>query len=286
MGNQRRGDIITPIYPPASWRLLHTGHADGATNMAVDEAILLAVAQGQARPTIRFFGWQPPCLSIGYAQPMAGDVEVARCAAHGVDCVRRPTGGRAILHTGELTYSLIAPATDPRITSDVLETYRRLSAGLVLGLRRLGVAVDQSPGKAAAERENSPACFDVPSRYEITFAGRKLVGSAQTRRRGAVLQHGSLPLAGDVARICDYLRLPSEADRAALRRELRARAISLEEALGHTVSFEQAAQALAEGFAQALNLQLIPGQLTTAEQASAKQLRQEKYGNREWNFRR
>ena len=255
--------------------------------MAVDEAILVAVAQGEAEPTIRFYGWEPACLSIGYAQPMNGDVDVASCASHGVDCVRRPTGGRAILHTDELTHSLVAPAADPRITGDVLETYRRLSAGLVLGLRALGVAADQSPGESAAGRETSPACFEAPSRYEITFAGRKLVGSAQMRRRDVVLQHGSLPLMGDVARICDYLWASSDTERtAALRRELRARAISLEEALGHAVPFEQVAQALADGFARVLNLRLIPGSLSTVERAIAERLRREKYGDREWNLRR
>lgn len=131
----------------------------------------------------------------------------------------------------------------------------------------------------------SAACFDAPSNYEITVDGKKLVGSAQVRKKGVVLQHGSLPLEGDVARIFDFLKVPSEERREELKRELRARATSLELALGYSVPFEEVARHLAAGFAQALNLQLIPGQLSQHELALAEKLRREKYTAREWNFR-
>lgn len=123
---------------PAEWRLLKTGFADGATNMAIDEAILLAVAEGKAPPTLRFYGWEPPCLSIGYSQSM-GEVDVDRCRKAGIGLVRRPTGGRAILHADELTYSVVAPQTEPRVAGGVIESYRRLSLGLVAGLRALSL---------------------------------------------------------------------------------------------------------------------------------------------------
>ena len=282
-------------YPPATWRLLNTGYADGATNMAVDEAILLAVAEGKAPPTLRFYGWQPPCLSIGYNQS-AGEVDVERCRERGVDFVRRPTGGRAVLHADELTYSVVAPQDEPRVAGGVIESYRRLSQGLIAGLRALGVDVHQaltptppSPLPLSQSREGrrgaEAVCFEVPSAYEITVGGRKLVGSAQVRRRGCVLQHGSLPLAGDMARIIDFLRVPEE-KREELKRELRERATSLGEALGRAVPFKEAARALAEGFAQALNLRLVPGGLSERELALAEQLRRERYATREWNFRR
>ncbi len=196
-------------YPPATWRLLNTGSADGATNMAIDEAILTAVAEGKSPPTLRFFAWEPPCLSLGYNQAIA-EVDIARCQQAGVDIVRRPTGGRAILHTDELTYSIIAPQSEPRLVGGVVESYRRLSAGLVKGLHLLGVDVAQAGAGHAQDAEVSAACFDAPSAYEITARGKKLMGSAQVRRKEAVLQHGTLPLQGDITRICHYLAVPSE----------------------------------------------------------------------------
>lgn len=273
----------------ADWRLLQTGLADGATNMAIDEAILWAVAKGKSPPTLRFYGWQPPCLSIGYSQSMEGEVDVERCREAGIDFVRRPTGGRAILHADELTYSVVAPQAEPRVAGGVVESYRRLSAGLIAGLQALGVeayqALTPTPLQEGRGEGQSAACFDAPSSYEITVGGKKLVGSAQVRKQGAVLQHGSLPLEGDIARIFDFLKVSSEERREELKRELRAKATSLELALGYSVPFDEVAQHLAAGFAQALNLRLIPGQLSQYELALAEKLRQEKYTTREWNFR-
>jgi len=274
---------VSFTYPAADWRLLKTGLADGATNMAIDEAILWAVAEGESRPTLRFYGWQPPCLSIGYSRSMEGEVDVDRCRESGIGLVRRPTGGRAILHANELTYSVVAPQAEPRVAGGVIESYRRLSAGLVAGLRALGLAVAQA--ETANDKGKSAACFDAPSSYEITMGGKKLVGSAQVRKKRVVLQHGSLPLKGDIARIFDFLKVPSEERREELRQGLRARATSLELALGYSVAFDEVARHLAAGFAQALNLQLIAGQLNEHELALAEKLRREKYAAREWNFR-
>ena len=270
-------------YPVAEWRLLETRLADGATNMAIDEAILWAVAEGKSRPTLRFYGWQPPCLSIGYSQSMEGEVDVDRCREAGIDFVRRATGGRSILHADELTYSVVAPQAEPRVAGGVIESYRRLSAGLVAGLRSLGLAVAQV--ETADDKGKSAACFDAPSSYEITVGGKKLVGSAQVRKKRVVLQHGSLPLEGDIARIFDFLKAPSDERREGLKQELQARATSLDLALGYRIPFDEVARHLAAGFAQALNLRLIPGQLSQHELALAEKLRREKYATREWNFR-
>ena len=258
--------------------------------MAIDEAILTAVAEGRSQPTLRFFAWEPPCLSIGYNQAM-DEVDITRCQRAGVDFVRRPTGGRAILHTDELTYSIVAPQDEPRVTGGVVESYRRLSAGLVRGLRLLGVDVVEAEaghGTVAPigqDADASAACFDAPSAYEVTASGRKLVGSAQVRRKGAVLQHGSLPLQGDITRICHYLVVPSEERRQALRRELRARATSLDLVLGRVVPFARVVEALAKGFSEALNLCLEPGELSEHELALVQRFRREKYTAEAWNFR-
>jgi lipoate-protein ligase A len=275
----------TEEYPLTTWRLLNTGSADGATNMATDEAILTAVTEGESLPTLRFFAWQPPCLSIGYNQAV-DEVDITECQQAGVDVVRRPTGGRAILHTDELTYSIVAPQSEPRVAGGVVESYRRLSAGLVRGLRLLGVDVAQAEARHGQDADVSAACFDAPSAYEVTAGGKKLVGSAQVRRREAVLQHGSLPLRGDITRICRYLVVPSEEQRQALRQELRARATSLELVLGRVVPFAQVVEALVRGFSEGLNLHLEPGELSGHELALVQQFRREKYTAEAWNFRK
>ena len=278
-------------YPLTTWRLLHTGSADGATNMAVDEAILTAVAEGRSPPTLRFFAWEPPCLSIGYNQA-ADEVDITKCRQAGVDVVRRPTGGRAILHTDELTYSIVAPQNEPRLAGGVVESYRRLSVGLVRGLRLLGVDVAQAEvghgtgAPTGQDADVSAACFDAPSAYEVTAGGKKLVGSAQVRRKGAVLQHGSLPLQSDITRICHYLVVSSEKRREALRQELRGRATSLERVLGRVVPFVQVGGALVKGFSEALNLHLEPGELSQHELALVQQFKREKYTVEAWNFRK
>ena len=270
-------------YDMARWRLLNTGPACGATNMAIDEAILLAVAKGLVPPTLRLYAWEPPCLSLGQAQSCS-QVNWEACVARGYTVVRRPTGGRAILHTDELTYSVTAPETEPRLEGGIVASYRRLSEGLLEGLRLMHVPgieahhpeAEKAPTSTASQ---GPVCFEEPSTYEITVAGKKLIGSAQVRREGVVLQHGTLPLVGDIARICDVLTPPPNPAR------VRARASTVQGVLGRAVSFDEAAEAIAQGFASALNVEWAPGDLASAERAWAEELRRTKYATDEWNRR-
>jgi len=277
-------------YPRAVWRLLKDGPAAGALNMALDEAILLAVAEGRAPPTIRFYTWHPPCLSVGYAQPLERNFDLKACRAAGYDVVRRPTGGRAILHIDELTYSVALPQDDPRVAGGVVPSYQRLSEGLLAGLLQLGVEAVQArpmrPSRGSESIARTAACFDLPSHFEITVGGKKLVGSAQVRRRGVVLQQGALPLWGDITRIVRLLRSPSEEHRVRLASRLMESATTLAQAAGRIIPFDEVAKALAFGFAEALNLELIDGELTDWERERAEQLRREKYGTEEYTFQR
>jgi lipoate-protein ligase A len=259
-------------FPPARWRLIidTSAHA-GAENMALDETIMSAVAARETPPTLRFYQWEPPCLSLGKRQPLEG-VDLAACRADGVDVVRRATGGWAILHTGELTYSVALMPDDPRVSGAILDTYRTLSQGLIQGLRLLGADAEMNPVIPGGAQNTSAACFEVPSAYEITVAERKLIGSAQTRPAGKVLQHGSLPLHGDIARVARYLTFASEDERRALETQLRDRATTLSDALGRSVTFSEAAHAMARGFADALNVELAPDELTAEELAAARDI--------------
>ena len=267
------------------WRLISTPPASGAWNMAVDEAILHAVAQGNAAPTLRLFAWEPACLSLGHAQPFA-DIDLERLAERGWDLVRRPTGGRAILHDGELTYAMVAPEHHPIMQGGVLESYHRMSRGLVSALESLALAVEVHGPEALpqADRTN-PICFEVPSAYEITVGGRKILGSAQVRRRKTVLQHGSLPLTGNISRICDVLHYLDETHRELARSQLRLRAATLEELTGSPVTWSQAAGAFKHGFQSALDLSFHSAELTSPEKADVERLLEERYNNPSWTQR-
>src|SRR5688572_29267467 len=225
------------------WRLIHTPPSTGAWNMAVDEAILEHIYRGEAKPTLRLYAWSQPCLSLGHAQPFK-DVDVERLKSHGWDVVRRATGGRAILHTDELTYSVTGNSEDEILSGGVMESYNRLSKALLHAVQSLSLPVQVKEEKHTTASQNlNPVCFEVPSSYEITVDGKKLIGSAQARKKEGVLQHGSLPLTGDLARICEALVFESESARAEASERLLARAATVEYALGRTVSWETAADA-------------------------------------------
>jgi lipoyl(octanoyl) transferase len=262
---QQEPTMLSELYPRSVWRLIvDDAPRSGDWNMALDRAIADAVAEGRVPPTLRFYAWEPACLSLGRRQPLDG-VDLARCGADGVDVVRRPTGGWAILHADELTYSVAALGDDPRTTGAILDAYRKLSDGLVAGLRRLGADAGMNPEDPLGVHNASAACFEVPSAYEITASGRKLMGSAQTRSQGRVLQHGSLPLGGDIARVAHYLAYESEGERERLRTHLTERAATLSALLGRRVAYREAVEALGAGFAEALNLELVPGEYTASE---------------------
>jgi lipoate-protein ligase A len=269
----------------STWRLLNTGVSDGATNMAIDESIMKAVAEGKSIPTLRFYGWDPPCVSIGYSQTFDEVIDLKRCRDRGYTWVRRPTGGRALLHIDELTYSVIAPQKEVRVAGDIISSYRRLSMGLVEGFRFLHGNVVQADRIDDKDKdEKSAACFDVPSHYEVTAHGRKLVGSAQVRKDGIVLQHGAVPLKGDVSRLVDVLVL-SETERNTLRSKLLERAIALDEVVGRVVPFDEATKAITQGFEKALHLEFIPGNLSPFELSVAKRLTS-RYSGKEWTQKR
>jgi lipoate-protein ligase A len=253
--------------------------------MAVDEAILEATVTGMARPTLRFYAWSPPCLSLGYAQP-SSDIDWDALRTNGWDVVRRPTGGRAILHVDELTYSVAGPDTEPRLVGGVLESYRRLAEALLDGLQRVALPVEAKEKSAAGGGLNTnPVCFETPSNYEITAGGKKLVGSAQSRRLGGVLQHGSLPLTGDLTRITRALSFAGEAERQAAAARLLEHATTAEQALGAALDFDTAAQAFRRGFEHALDLQFEESPLSPEELARAEELLRDKYANPAWTER-
>lgn len=273
---------------PVTWRLMvEDAPRSGAANMAIDQAIAEACAAEESPPTLRFYRWHPPTVSLGRLQPI-GDIDEARVAALGYEIVRRPTGGRAILHTDEFTYSIAASVHHPLMRGGVMDAYLRISNALIAGLRLLGVAADKASGDVRVGPDVSAVCFEAPSAYEITAGdGRKLMGSAQSRRANYVLQHGSLPLVGDITRLVDVLALPAE-EAERLRAELRRRACTLAEALGvaddsELVTFERVADVMRRGFEAALGLNFQPGGLTASEVRRAAVLIRTQFADEAWN---
>jgi lipoyl(octanoyl) transferase len=264
--------------PTDPWRLILDPARDGAANMAVDEALLEATAPGRSLPTLRLYDWAPPTLSLGFAQPVA-DADRAALARLGWGLVRRPTGGRAILHTDELTYSITAPESHPLMQGGVVESYRRLSLGFIAALRILGIDVRAEPVERARAAKN-PVCFEVPSQYEISAGGKKLIGSAQARRSGGVLQHGALPLRGDLARILLALAHPDTTPE-----RVRRRTANCGDLLGRDVSWQAAADAVVRGFTETFAIDFSRGELTPEEKTRAGELAREKYGSETWNCR-
>ena len=272
--------------PSPHWRLIiEESPRSGAANMAVDEAIAEAAADGGVPPSLRFYRWHLPTVSLGRHQK-AADVDEAQLVTRGYDLVRRTTGGRAILHTDELTYSVAGPITDPLMAGGVMDAYLRFSNALLSGLKVLGLAAHKAGARTRATRDLSAVCFEAPSAYEITAGGLKLMGSAQSRRKGYVLQHGSLPLWGDITRLVDVLAV-SPAEKERLRQQLPRLATTLADALdlppdSESLAFPRVALAMAEGFASALELDLQPGTISARELRRSAELIRTRFADPAW----
>jgi len=184
----RRGSVGTP----GEWRVISDPALPGAYNMAMDHALARELSAGEA--LLRLYRWERPTLSFGRNEPADGLYDRALAESLGVDFVRRPTGGRAVLHDEELTYAVVV---EVGALGGLRETYRRINEALVAGLKGLGAPVDMASTTAAAPGVDAGPCFDVPADGEVVAKGRKLVGSAQVRIGRAILQHGSIILGGD-----------------------------------------------------------------------------------------
>lgn len=269
------------------WRLIvDRTPRSGAANMAIDEVLAMDVAAGQSPPTLRLYGWTPPCVSIGRFQPM-GDVNHQTLQEAGVELVRRLTGGRALLHAEEVTYAVMLPQAHAIAQRGVLESYRHLSAGLVETLHLLTLEADTLQPARRVRTPVSAACMEVPSAYEITVGGRKLIGSAQCRRAGYVLQHGSLPLAGHASELLPFLNLDATA-RTHLDRKLQTTATTVTQELSTNApdadapGWEDVAASMVRGFAHGLALDWMEDSYRPAEMEAAAHLIRTRYAHDQW----
>jgi lipoate-protein ligase A len=232
-----------------NWRLLDSGPNIGAYNMAIDEELLARAQAGEATPVLRIYTWHPPAVSIGKFQKITTAVDAIACHQQGIDIVRRVTGGRAVLHNRELTYSIIARTDDPLFPKNVHGTYKTIAAGLLQGLRNLGIPaeiVSRSSRHVGLVKTNSKdaACFSSPSWYEILVHGRKIIGSAQRRLSGAFLQHGSILLDYDPA--LEAVVIPGNSSNDVVT--------SITRELGRDVPLAEVKDAFVKGFSEALGI--------------------------------
>jgi lipoyl(octanoyl) transferase len=267
---------------PEPYRFLNTGILDAATNMAIDEAVLLHHLRGEAPPTLRVFRWLVPSISLGRFQSIEREILVDGCQQQGVELVRRPTGGRAVYHRDEFTYSIVIGKRHG-VPSGIVPAYAYLAQGLMTALDRLGVRAELSDERVS--KHPSAACFASSTQADLTSGGFKLIGSAQVWKDDALLQQGSLPLDDRAAEFFAMLRYPDEAARAEALALYREKTTPLH-SFAPDAAWDDVARAFREGFNDALHAEFVPGELSASEWALTRQLVEEKYSKLEWRKER
>jgi len=252
------------------FRLLTTGAAGAAYNMGTDEAILEAVASGESLPALRLYAWSPAAVSIGYFQGLREEVDTDACVARGIDVVRRITGGGAVFHQAEITYSIVLPENHALAQRSILASYERLCSGVIAGLSLLGIPAEFAPIN------------------DIVSGGRKVSGNAQTRRKACILQHGTVILDLDVELMFEVLKVPAEKAKGRLIEDVKARVTSLRACLGREVTFMESEDALSRGFAEALDLVFVQkgNELAASESQRARVISAEKFSDPAWTGKR
>ncbi|KIL44376.1 lipoate--protein ligase family protein [Jeotgalibacillus soli] len=274
-----------------TWRFIDSGYAAPAFNMALDEALLDWHSEGKIPPTIRFYGWDPATLSIGYFQRVEKEINMEEVKRLGLGFVRRPTGGRGVLHEQELTYSVIVSEEHKDMPKTVTEAYRVISEGILKGFHHLGLDAYFSIPRTDEEKNSlkdprSAVCFDAPSWYELVVEGRKVAGSAQTRQKGVILQHGSILLDIDEDKLFSLFIYSNDRVRDRMKSAFKGKAVAINDMVSSKISIEQAKNAFYKGFEEGLSVNLEPYTLTREELDYVHQIVERRYGNDEWNFKR
>ncbi|CAN5693867.1 octanoyltransferase LipM [soil metagenome] len=251
------------VFITMNWRLITYGEFEPAFNMAADEAILEAHLAGEVPPTLRLYGWKPAAISIGYSQKIS-EAEVFSITSHGLDVVRRTTGGRAVLHFGDLTYSFVGssvgddlkPHDQHFLSTSVAAAYKEICQGLILAFEQFGFTLEL--GSSKSDYRANYDCFRATTNADLQYAGKKMIGSAQLRRKNAVLQHGSILLNQDQKKMSEVYSGTSEgtADRHA----------NLFEVLNKVVSMKELESAMKTGFSKAFTTAFEQLPLTPSEQ--------------------
>ena len=273
------------------WSFINSGKCSASFNMALDEALLEWHSKGEIGPVLRFYEWEPATLSIGYFQSVEKEINMVEVKKNGLGFVRRPTGGRGVLHEHELTYSVIVSESYPDMPETVTEAYRVISGGLLEGFRNLGLdatfSVPQTAQQSAdLKKPKSAVCFDTPSWYELVVEGKKVAGSAQTRQKGVILQHGAILLSLDENKLVSLFKFKSEEQREQMRISLPEKAVAIDRLANRPVSVSECVEAFSKGFEEALDMKLEPFDLTETQLEFVLEIERKKYANDEWTFKK
>jgi lipoate-protein ligase A len=236
--------------------------------MAIDRAVLFANSEGLTPPTVRFFSWKPSAISIGYFQSLVDEVDLAFCKKFGVDYVRRITGGGAVFHENELTYSIVIPESHKDIPKNIMDSYSRICGAVIRGLKNLGIESTYFPIN------------------DILSNNKKISGNAQTRKLRTVLQHGTILMDVDVEKMFSLLKVPDEKIRDKLIKDVKQRVTSIKNILNSEIYFEDVSVAMKKGFEQEFNVELIDDDLTNKELEYANKFEKEIFSSKDWNHRR
>nr|WP_248278509.1 biotin/lipoate A/B protein ligase family protein [Bacillus sp. DNRA2] len=259
--------------------------------MALDELLLIWHSEGKIPPTIRFYGWNPPSLSIGYFQKVDREINMDAVVNYGLGFVRRPTGGRGVLHEDELTYSVIVKENYPGMPTTVTEAYRFISEGILHGFQLLGLQAEfavphSETDKEALKNPRSAVCFDAPSWYELVVEGRKVAGSAQTRQKGVILQHGSILLDLDEDKLFSLFKYPNERIKERMQLAFKNKAVAINDISRHPITLTEAKEAFRQGFSEGLNIAFEQYELTREQLIEVQELAQSRYESNDWNYKR
>lgn len=256
------------------WRFINSGFHNGAYNMATDMAITQKVAAGNSPPTLRVYGWRPAAISLGHFQS-ENDIDLELCKQDGIDIVFRPTGGRAILHLNEITYSVSIPPSNKYYSSDINNVYRQISLCLVRSLKLLDIPVEFERAKKSVKKfsnDLSSLCYATSIQYEIAINGKKLVGSAQRRIAGGVLQHGSILMGIEHLNITKYLKKGDDRSKDAIYQYMKENTISLDQVTSKKLDYNLLSLCLKDGFSQELNVEFEDSEITDEELKTSKEL--------------
>jgi lipoate---protein ligase len=247
-----------------NWRLIEFQKNNGAMQMAIDEAILISRAKNSVPNTLRFYAWNPRAITVGFFQDIDEEVDKAQAEKMKVDIVRRYTGGGAVFHDQEITYSIIVSEKD--VSDDIVESYRQICAGVINGLREIGLDAQFSPIN------------------DILINNKKISGNAQTRKMGVVLQHGTILMDIDVKKMFSLLKVPDEKIKDKLIKNVEERVTSIYSQLNKKVDLKEMERALSLGFEKTFKIKLLPSDLSRQEIEQAEKLYREKYLSKKWNY--
>lgn len=272
------------------WNFINTGSKNPYYNMAMDEALLNFVSRGEIDPVIRFYTWNPATLSIGYFQRLQKEIDIDKVKEKGYGLVRRQTGGRGVLHDKELTYSVIVPESHPNMPSTVTEAYKIISQGLLEGFKNLGFETYFAIPRSKEERDKlkqprSSVCFDAPSWYELVVEGRKIAGSAQTRQKGVILQHGSILQDIDIDDLFDMFKFKNERLKAKMKENFVQKAVAINDISNQHITLNEMENAFEAGFKKELNIDFKPLELTEKQLEEVQEL-EDKYRSEAWMYRK